>query len=119
MAVRLALTEAQRERLTSPPTASRLLLTSSGKPQALLDAAPATARKLQEVIAVVAQQFGGYIFNVRETEVRRWLRLTAFQVSFTNSKLRYLQQGTTCSSVSHDTLRFTSPGDGPLECGAV
>ncbi len=69
VAVRLALTEQQREKLMAPPTSSRLKLSSGGRPHDLLDAAPATARKLQDIVAIVAQQFNGYVFNLQPGEV--------------------------------------------------
>lgn len=69
VAVRLALTEQQREKLMAPPTSSRLMLTSGGRPHDLLATAPATAKKLQDIIAIVAQQFSGFVFNLRAGEV--------------------------------------------------
>ncbi|EIE20201.1 hypothetical protein COCSUDRAFT_67530 [Coccomyxa subellipsoidea C-169] len=70
VAVRLALTEQQREKLLAPPTSSRLKLSSGGRPHDLLDTAPATARKLQDIVAIVAQQFNGYVFNLQPGEGR-------------------------------------------------
>lgn len=69
VAARLALTEQQIEKLTAPPTSSRLMLSSGTKPHELLAAAPATAKKLQDILAIVAQQFAGYMFNLRVAEV--------------------------------------------------
>lgn len=69
VAARLVLTEQQIEKLTAPPTSSRLMLSSGTKAQELLAAAPATAKKLQDILAIVAQQFAGYMFNLRVAEV--------------------------------------------------
>ncbi|CAL8470951.1 g10493 [Coccomyxa elongata] len=70
VAARLALTEQQIEKLTAPPTSSRLMLSSGTKAHELLAAAPATAKKLQDILAIVAQQFAGYMFNLRVAEGR-------------------------------------------------
>jgi hypothetical protein len=82
VAVRLALTDAQREKLRAPAGTGRHLLPALGSvhaprpgggqhagPGTLADAAPAAAQQLQETLAIVAQQFGGYAFNAREEEV--------------------------------------------------
>lgn len=78
VAVRLELTRQQRERVRTPPTASRLMLTSAGRPHSLMDVAPATVKKLQEVLAVVAQQFCGCIFNQQSAKVRQLLTCLCF-----------------------------------------
>lgn len=59
VAVRLALSDAQRERLHA-----------HGGGGGVAEAAPAASRRLRDVLAVTAQQFGGCTFNIREDEVR-------------------------------------------------
>ena len=73
VAVRLTLSEAQRERLQPQPVTTRRLAVSTstaGKAQTPLSMAPATVRQLQDHIAIAAQQFQGYIFDVNNEEVR-------------------------------------------------
>ena len=81
VAVRLALVEAQQEKLQrAPTTTARHLLPIVGSVHhahsghkrqhaGLLDAAPAASRQLQDAIAIIAQQFGGHAFALREEEV--------------------------------------------------
>ena len=72
VAVRLTLSEAQRERLQPQPVTARRLsvsTTTAGKAQNPLSIAPATMRQLQDYISISAQQFQGYIFDVNNEEV--------------------------------------------------
>ena len=99
VAVRLTLSEAQRERLQpQPATARRLGVSTStaGKAQTPLSAAPATIRQLQDYISISAQQFQGYIFDVNNEEVR--------SASFRSSKLLLK-----CSCCSCTCLTSQSP----------
>ncbi len=74
VAVRLTLSEAQKERLQPQPVTARRLgvsttTTTAGKAQTPLGVAPATIRQLQDLIFIAAQQFQGYVFDVNNEEV--------------------------------------------------
>jgi hypothetical protein len=79
VAVRLVLMRHQRERLRTPPSASRLMLSPAARAHSLLDVAPATVKKLQEVLAIIAQQFCGCVFDQQVTEVRGFCRRPCLQ----------------------------------------
>lgn len=73
VAVRLTLSEAQRERLQLQPVTARRLTASTStaaKRQTPLSMSPATMRQLLDYISISAQQFQGYIFDVNNEEVR-------------------------------------------------
>ena len=74
VAVRLTLSEAQKERLQPQPLTARRLgvstATAAGKAQTPLSIAPATIRHLQDLVFIAAQQFQGYVFDVNNEEVR-------------------------------------------------
>ncbi len=73
VAVRLTLSEAQKERLQPQPATARRLgvsATAAGKAQTPLSVAPSTIRQQQDLIFIAAQQFQGYVFDVNNEEVR-------------------------------------------------
>ena len=85
-ALRLTLTEAQKEHLSAPVVTTRRLGVSThsiGKARSALSMAPATMRQLLDIFFISAQQFQGYVSDIDNEEVR----------SATSSDVQTLQLG--------------------------